>query len=396
MSEPIPGLRLLARDPTRPDDGAFVENGVRLGGGSFHVFAGLCAVDTRDNVERAFAALQRAGVVTARAGAWKPRTSPWDFQGRGAACLSEVFEAAGKHGIRLVAMEVTRAAHIEDIQRALDASGGATSVMLQVGTRNAQNFELLKEVGAQQRFPVLLKRGMGITLAESLLAAEYVAQAGNARVCFCLRGVRTHLGEPQRNLVDFAHVPAIKRLTRMPVCADPSHAVGPRVRTPEGLDDLHHVAAQAVIAGADLLLVDVHPRPEEALCDGPQALTLDELPRFLADVNVARAAWEERRRAAASIPAPPAADAAVQFEALRRRFEAIDATLVALLAERLLASRAMVHAKAELQHPVVDPVREREAAAARRALADKLGVDGDMLDRVFAEVVEWSRRLQGG
>ena len=396
MSEGIPGLRLLARDPAIPDDGAFVENGVRLGGGSFHVFAGLCAVDTRDNLERAFAALERAGVVTARAGAWKPRTSPYDFQGRGAACLPEVFEAAGKHGVKLVAMELTRAAQLEELAAALDAAGGPTSVLVQVGTRNAQNFELLKEVGAQQRFPVLLKRGMGITLSESLLAAEYVAQAGNPRVAFCLRGVRTHLGEPQRNLVDFAQVPAVKRLTRMPVCADPSHAVGPRVRSREGLDDLHHVAAQAVIAGADMLLVDVHPRPEEALCDGPQALTLDELPRFLADVNVARAAWEERRRAAASIPAPPAADAAVQFEALRRRFEAIDATLVALLAERMLASRAMVHAKSALKLPVVDAARERDAAAARRALGDKLGVDAELLDRVFAEVVEWSRRLQGG
>ncbi|MCC7108590.1 MAG: chorismate mutase [Deltaproteobacteria bacterium] len=396
MSEGIPGLRLLARDPASPDDGAFVENGVRLGGGSFHVFAGLCAVDTRDNLERAFAALARAGVVTARAGAWKPRTSPYDFQGRGAACLPEVFEAAGKHGIKLVAMELTRAAQLEELAAALDAAGGPTSVLVQVGTRNAQNFELLKEVGAQQRFPVLLKRGMGITLSESLLAAEYVAKAGNPRVAFCLRGVRTHLGEPQRNLVDFAQVPAVKRLTRMPVCADPSHAVGPRVRSREGLDDLHHVAAQAVIAGADMLLVDVHPRPEEALCDGPQALTLDELPRFLADVNVARAAWEERRRAAASIPAPPAADAAVQFEALRRRFEAIDATLVALLAERMLASRAMVHAKSALKLPVVDAARERDAAAARRALGDKLGVDAELLDRVFAEVVEWSRRLQGG
>lgn len=390
------GLRLLARDPERPDDDAFVHNGVRMGGGGFHVFAGLCAVDTKDNVARTFAALEKAGVVTARAGAWKPRTSPYQFQGRGASCLPEVFEAAGKHGIRVVAMEVTRASHVEEIARALQQSGGATSVMLQIGTRNAQNFELLKEVGAQQDFPVLLKRGMGITLGESLLAAEYVAQEGNPRVCFCLRGVRTHLGEPQRNLVDFAQVPAVKRLTRMPVCADPSHAVGPRVRTKDGLDDLHHVAAQAVIAGADLLLVDVHPRPAEALCDGPQALTLDELPRFLADVNVVRAAFEERRRAAASIPAQPADDASVSFEALRRRFEAIDATLVALLAERMMTSRAMVHAKATLAHPVVDPAREREAAAARSALGNKLGVDGEVLERVFAEIVEWSRRLQGG
>jgi 3-deoxy-7-phosphoheptulonate synthase len=388
------GLKLISKKNSE-DDGAFVHNGVRIGGGSFHVFAGLCAVDTKENVQRAFAALKRAGVVTARAGAWKPRTSPYDFQGRGADCLREVFEAAGENGIRIIAMEVTHASHVDEIARALDRTGHPTSVMLQIGTRNAQNFELLKAVGSQRVFPVMLKRGMGITLGESLLAAEYVAQAGNDRIVFCLRGVRTHLGEPQRNLVDFAHVPAVKRLARVPVCADPSHAVGPRDRQPSGLDDLHHAAAQAVIAGADMLLVDVHPRPAEALCDGPQALTIDELPRFLADVYVARAAYEERKRTAASIPpasnAPPAA---VAFEALRRRFDAIDATLVALLAERMLASKAMAEAKHELNHAIVDPERERDAAAARRALAEKLGVDAEMIERVFAEIVSWSRRLQ--
>jgi 3-deoxy-7-phosphoheptulonate synthase len=168
-------------------------------------------------------------------------------------------------------------------------------VMLQVGTRNAQNFELLKAVGAQTELPVLFKRGMGITLEESLNACEYVASGGNRRIVFCLRGVKSHLGDPHRNFVDFAHVPVVKRQTRLPVCVDPSHSVGRRSADADGLLDIFHVTAQGVVAGANLVLVDVHPAPEKALCDGPQALRLEELAGFVEDVRIARAAYEARR-----------------------------------------------------------------------------------------------------
>jgi 3-deoxy-7-phosphoheptulonate synthase len=172
--------------------------------------------------------------------------------------------------------------------------------MLQIGTRNAQNYELLKLVGQQTEFPVLYKRGMGITLEESLNACEYVASGGNRRIVFCLRGMKTNLGDPHRNLVDFAHVPVVKRLTRLPVCVDPSHSVGRRALAPDGLLDIFHVTAQGIIAGANMVLVDVHPRPELALCDGPQALLLEELPGFIADVAVAREAYEKRSALARS------------------------------------------------------------------------------------------------
>jgi 3-deoxy-7-phosphoheptulonate synthase len=261
-----------------------------------HVFAGLCAVDNRESVDQTFAALERVKLRTARMGAYKPRTSPYDFQGHGAECLPYVFELAGKYGIKIIAMEVTHESHIAEIQRALHASGNATGVMLQIGTRNAQNFELLKAVGAQTELPVLFKRGMGITLEESLNACEYVASGGNRRIVFGLRGMKTNLGDPHRNFVDFAHVPVVKRLTRLPVCIDPSHSVGRRSLAPDGLYDIFHVTAQAVIAGCNLILVDVHPQPKEALCDGPQALTLDELPGFLEDVAIVRRAYEERLR----------------------------------------------------------------------------------------------------
>jgi 3-deoxy-7-phosphoheptulonate synthase len=228
-------------------------------------------------------------------GAYKPRTNPYSFQGHGKACLPWVFELAGKYGIKVIAMEITHDSHLDEIQEALEKTGKPTGVMLQIGTRNTQNFELLKIVGRQREFPVLLKRGFGITLEESLNAAEYLASEGNARIVFGLRGMKTNMGDPHRNFVDFAHVPVVKRLTRMPVCIDPSHSVGTRERAPDGLLDVMHVTAQGVVAGANMILVDFHPHPAKALVDGPQALTLAELPWFLEDVAIARAAYEQRR-----------------------------------------------------------------------------------------------------
>jgi 3-deoxy-7-phosphoheptulonate synthase len=166
--------------------------------------------------------------------------------------------------------------------------------MLQIGTRNTQNFELLKIAGRHKDFPVLLKRGFGITLDESLNAAEYLASEGNRRVVFGLRGMKTNMGDPHRNLVDFAHVPVVRRLTRMPVCVDPSHSVGSRAQAPDGLLDIFHVTAQGVLAGANMILVDFHPQPAKALVDGPQALLLKELPHFLQDVGIARDAYLRR------------------------------------------------------------------------------------------------------
>jgi 3-deoxy-7-phosphoheptulonate synthase len=259
------------------------------------VFAGLCAVDNRQNVAKVMAALQENGIVTTRMGAYKPRTSPYEFQGHGAACLPYVFEEAGKHGVKVVAMEVTNPRHLEEISQTLEKAGRPTGVMVQIGTRNAQNFELLKAVGQQHEFPVLFKRGMGITLEESLNACEYVASEGNDRIVFCLRGVKSHLGEPHRNLVDFAHVPVIRRLTRMPVCVDPSHSVGRAETDPEGVPDIFHAVGQGVIAGASMVLIDFHPDPEAALCDGPQALRLERLPAFVRYAQRVRAAYEEAR-----------------------------------------------------------------------------------------------------
>lgn len=287
--------RIIGRHKGQVEAVGFQYQGLTFDQDSLHVLPGLCAVDTPQHAEQMFAALQKAGITTTRMGAYKPRTSPYDFQGLGKECLPWTFELAGKYGIRVIAMEITHESQIDEINSALDGAGSPTGVMLQIGTRNAQNFELLKYVGQQQRFPVLFKRGMGITLEETLNACEYVASEGNGKIIMCLRGMKTNLGDPHRNFVDFAHVPVIKRLTRLPVCIDPSHSVGRKEAAPDGLTDIHHATAQGVIAGANMVLVDFHPNPSQALCDGPQALTLDELQPYLDDVRVVRECYEKRR-----------------------------------------------------------------------------------------------------
>jgi len=286
--------RILGRhkDDYRPSH--FEYNGIRFGQDNLQIFAGLCAVDTREHVELMMRALNEHGLPCTRMGAYKPRTSPYAFQGYGRECLPYVFELAGKYGIKVIAMEIMSGTHLEEIQQALETSGHPTGVMLQIGTRNTQNFELLKIVGRQTEMPVLLKRGFGITLEESLNAAEYLASEGNRKVVFGLRGMKTNMGDPHRNFVDFSHVPAVKRMTRMPVCIDPSHSVGTRDASSDGILDICHVVAQGVVAGANMILVDFHPAPEKALVDGPQALRLDELPYFIEDVRIARQAYEDR------------------------------------------------------------------------------------------------------
>ena len=303
-------LRILGRHQADEHDTGFSYNGVTFSQENLHTFAGLNAVDTRDFVGQTFACLRDHGQVCARMGAYKPRTSPYSFQGMGRECLPWVFELAGKYGIRVISMEVTSEVHVEEINAALALTGHATGVMLQIGTRNTQNFELLKAVGRQRELPILLKRGFGITLDESLMAAEYCASEGNTKIVFGLRGMKTNFGDPHRNLVDFAHVPVVHRLTRMPVCVDPSHSVGIRATSPDGILDVFHVAAQGVIAGANMLLLDVHPNPNKALVDAAQAITLQELPYFLDDIAIAREAYEKRRALAVNMRTSRAVDIA--------------------------------------------------------------------------------------
>lgn len=288
--------RILGRHKDKKRTTGFTYNGVQFSQDNLHIFAGLCAVDTPEHVEIMMKALKDQGQTCTRMGAYKPRTNPYSFQGHGKDCLPYVFELAGKYGIKVIAMEVTHESQIEEISDTLETTGHPTGVMLQIGTRNTQNFELLKSVGRQDKFPVLLKRGFGVSLNESLNAAEYLASEGNSNVIFCLRGMKSTAGNPHRNMVDFAHVPVLKRLTRMPVCIDPSHSVGTRDTCPDGIPDIVHASAQGVIAGANMILIDFHPNPAQALVDGPQAMLMSELERFLADMEQAHQLYHQRRK----------------------------------------------------------------------------------------------------
>lgn len=287
-------FRILGRHHDNHRVTGFNYNGIHFDQNSLHIFAGLCAVDNPKNVESMMKALKERGLQCTRMGAYKPRTNPYSFQGHGKACLPYVFELAGKYDIKVIAMEVTHEDHVEEIRETLEKTGNPTGVMVQIGTRNTQNFELLKAIGRQTDFPVLLKRGFGITLQESLNAAEYLASEGNDNVIFCLRGMKTAFSDPHRNMVDFPYVPVVKRLTRMPVGVDPSHSVGSREASPDGILDIFHATAQGVIAGANLILVDFHPDAKNALVDGPQALHLEELDHFLEDIRIVHQAYKKR------------------------------------------------------------------------------------------------------
>ena len=272
----------------------FTYRGISFSQNDFHIFAGLCAVDSRASAAAMMHACAQAGLKCTRMGAYKPRTSPYSFAGLGKSCLPFLFEEAGRHGIEIIAMEVLSPQDIADIEEALSLAGNPCGVILQVGTRNTQNVSLLRAVGQQTQFPVLLKRGFGVSLHESLYAAEHIAAEGNCKIIFCLRGVKSVGAAPHRNLVDFGHIPTVKRLTRLSVCADPSHSAGSRAVGSDGLSDIHHASAQAVIAGSNMLLVDFHPNPEKALCDGHQALTTEQLPLFIEDMNLCRQTYLQR------------------------------------------------------------------------------------------------------
>ncbi len=289
-----PKYPLLAKKPDDHAEHGFFYQGLKFDQQRLHIFAGLNTVDNPNNVERTFKALQRYGLHCARMGAFKPRTSPYNFQGLGDKCLPYVFELAAIYGIKIIAMEITHESQLVSINNILTQQNNPTKIMIQIGTRNAQNFELLKAIGAQQDYPILYKRGYGITLEESIAACEYLAYAGNNKIIFCLRGMKSQFAVPHRNFVDFAHVPVIKRLTKMPVCVDPSHAIGNIDTDLDGLTDIFNVTAQGVIAGANMLLVDVHPNPAQSLVDAKQALSLEQLGWFLEDVKLCRQVYLRR------------------------------------------------------------------------------------------------------
>ena len=264
---------------TEPSTRQLLEIGdATIGGEEFALIAGPCAVESREQLLETAVAVRDAGGTLLRGGAYKPRTSPYAFQGLGAEGLALLAEAKAQTGLPVVT-EVMDPREIGNVLEVAD--------VLQIGSRNMQNYPLLTEAGRSGR-PVLLKRGLSSTIDELLSSAEYVLKEGNESVILCERGIRT-FETAYRFTLDLAAVPALKERTPLPVIVDPSHAAGRR-------ELVGPLSLAAAAAGADGLLVEVHPRPEEAICDGPQALRTDELADFAERVRAAaelgRMRWE--------------------------------------------------------------------------------------------------------
>lgn len=255
--------RLVRRDARADRTVVRLRSGATFGGDEIAICAGPCGVESSTQLDRAAHAVAGSGANVLRGGAYKPRTSPYSFQGLGEEALKMLRYAGDRYGLGVVT-EVLDPRDVEKVAQYAD--------MLQIGTRNMQNFPLLREVGAV-RTPVLLKRGLSATVQEWLLAAEYVLLGGNENVVLCERGVRS-FDVATRNLLDIAVVPLLEEMTHLPVVVDPSHAMGIARLVPP-------IAIASVAAGAHGLLIEVHPDPPNALSDGAQSLDCDQFEELM-------------------------------------------------------------------------------------------------------------------
>ncbi len=242
--------------------------GIKLGGNTIQVIGGPCSVETQQQMDESAKFVKAAGCRLMRGGAFKPRTSPYSFQGKGVEGLEMFRKAADAQGLPIVT-------ELMDV-RMLDTFLEWDVDVIQIGTRNMQNFDLLKEVGRTNK-PVILKRGMSATVSEWLMAAEYIAAGGNHNIIFCERGVRS-FETYYRNMLDVTAIPVLKKETHLPVIVDPSHAGGKAWMVPA-------LSRAAIAAGADGLLVEMHPKPCEAWCDADQALNPDELKNLMVELK---------------------------------------------------------------------------------------------------------------
>src|SRR6516225_7952652 len=258
----------LASRTFKSENTVVVVGDVRVGGDEVIVMAGPCSAESEEQVEAAAAAVKRAGAKILRGGAFKPRSSPYSFQGMGEEGLRLLRAAADRHNLKLIT-EVMDLSQIELIERYTD--------ILQVGARNMQNFTLLRELG-HTRTPVMLKRGISATIEEWLLSAEYILAGGNMNVMLCERGIRT-FESYTRNTFDISAIPVVQQLSHLPVLADPSHGTGKR-------DKVAPMARAAVAAGCDGLLIEVHSDPDHALSDGAQSLFPSQFDRLMAELRI--------------------------------------------------------------------------------------------------------------
>ena len=259
----------------QPDDTVIDCSGVKIGGGELQVIAGPCSVESVEQMVEVAKSVKAAGATMMRGGAFKPRTSPYAFQGLGKRGLEILLEAKKETGLPIVT-ELMSAEHLplfNDVD------------VIQIGARNMQNFDLLKEVGSMTRKPILLKRGMSATLQELLMSAEYIMASGNPNVMLCERGIRT-FETATRNTIDLTVIPVLKRLSHLPVVIDPSHATG-------YAHLVEPCAMGATAMGADALIVEVHNNPSKALCDGAQSQTPDAFGEMMKKLHALKPhAWK--------------------------------------------------------------------------------------------------------
>ena len=249
-----------------PDDTVVTVENTSVGGDLFAVMAGPCSVESEEQVIEIARAVKAAGATMLRGGAFKPRTSPYDFQGLKAEGIEFLLEAKAETGLPIVT-EIMSAEHLPLFEN-VD--------VIQVGARNMQNFELLKELGRTQK-PILLKRGLSATIKEWLMSAEYIMAGGNENIILCERGIRSYDSQYTRNVLDLAAVPVLRELTHLPVIVDPSHATG-------SAKLVRPMALAAAACGAHGLMIEVHNDPKKALCDGPQSLTPEQFAAVMEDV----------------------------------------------------------------------------------------------------------------
>ena len=258
--------KLVGRQ-VKPDDSVINVSGQKVGGGNFTIMAGPCAVESREQILSTAKHVHSAGAHILRGGAFKPRTSPYAFQGLKAEGLELLAEAREQTGMPIV----TEVKDVETLPLV-----AATADILQIGARNMQNFSLLEAIGEQNK-PIMLKRGLSSTVKEWLMAAEYIAARGNLQIMLCERGVRT-FETTTRNTLDLGILPSLREMTHLPIVVDPSHGTGHAASVPA-------LAKAALAAGADAVMVEVHPNPAEALSDGPQSLTFGQFDRMMEGIR---------------------------------------------------------------------------------------------------------------
>lgn len=260
-------FKLVSRESSAVDTVINVK-GVKIGGNNFVMMAGPCSVESREQLFSTAESVKKAGATILRGGAFKPRTSPYSFQGMGEPALKLLKEAGEKYNMPIIT-ELMDADDLDAINEYAD--------IIQLGARNMQNFSLLKKVGKLNK-PIMLKRGGGATIEEFLMSAEYIMAEGNRNVMLCERGIRTMETKYTRNTLDLSVVPVVKKLSHLPIIIDPSHGTGKWYLVAP-------MAKAAVAVGADGLMIEVHPNPDCALSDGPQQLTFENFDKLMGEVK---------------------------------------------------------------------------------------------------------------